>query len=158
MRPLAEAATALPPVAFRQGPGVLATAVLRYAPQLLASGRSLGQLTGPFSKVCASGLGLQGVLGVGVGRVPALQLHGGLMPPGLALQHLSLLAVPSSALAPHNLPSPALRCRRCWMARASRTPSSAAGSTCCRSCCQAWLLMAPLQVGIGAWWRDGKRL
>lgn len=51
MRPLAKAATALPPVAFRQDVGALRTALLRYAPHLLASAPSVGQLTGPFSKV-----------------------------------------------------------------------------------------------------------
>ena len=51
MRPLAAAATALPPVAFRQDAGALATAVLRYAPGLLASAGALPKLTGPFSRV-----------------------------------------------------------------------------------------------------------
>ena len=50
MRPLAAAATALPPIAFRQDWGVLRTALLRYAPHLLASGGAALQLTGPFSK------------------------------------------------------------------------------------------------------------
>lgn len=51
MRPLAAAATALPPVAFRQDAGAAITALLRYAPQLLSGGTAALQLTGPFSKV-----------------------------------------------------------------------------------------------------------
>lgn len=55
MRPLATAATALPPVAFRQDVGALRTALLRYAPHLLASGGSVGKLTGPFARVGFTG-------------------------------------------------------------------------------------------------------
>ena len=55
MRPLASAATMLPPVAFRQDLGVLRSAVLRYLPQLLQGGPAAVQLTGPFSKVGLAG-------------------------------------------------------------------------------------------------------
>ncbi|KAL4428146.1 hypothetical protein ABPG75_002235 [Micractinium tetrahymenae] len=51
MRPLAAAATMLPPVAFRQDAGALRTAALRYLPQLLSNGAGAMQLTGPFSKL-----------------------------------------------------------------------------------------------------------
>lgn len=51
MRPLAAAATMLPPVAFRQDAWALRTAALRYLPQLLANGAATSKLTGPFSKV-----------------------------------------------------------------------------------------------------------
>lgn len=51
MRPLAAAATMLPPVALRQDAWALRTAALRYLPQLLANGAATSKLTGPFSKV-----------------------------------------------------------------------------------------------------------
>ena len=51
MRPLAAAATMLPPAAFRQDLGVARTALLRYLPQLLSGGPAALKLTGPFSKV-----------------------------------------------------------------------------------------------------------
>ncbi len=59
MKPLAAAATALPPVAFRQDAGAAITALLRYAPHLLSGGAATLQLTGPFSKAnrFATGLG-----------------------------------------------------------------------------------------------------
>ncbi|KAL4858768.1 Prolycopene isomerase 1 [Chlorella vulgaris] len=51
MRPLADAAAMLPPVAFRQDAGAALTAVARYLPSLLSNGGGALKLTGPFSKV-----------------------------------------------------------------------------------------------------------
>lgn len=60
MRPLADAAAMLPPVAFRQDAGAALTAVARYLPSLLSNGGSALKLTGPFSKVGASGCVFRG--------------------------------------------------------------------------------------------------
>ena len=51
MRPLAKAATAVPPIAIRADPGVAVTAVARYLPRLLSGGPDALKLIGPFSKV-----------------------------------------------------------------------------------------------------------
>lgn len=51
MRPLAKAATAVPPIAIRADPGVALTAVARYLPRLLSGGPDALKLIGPFSKV-----------------------------------------------------------------------------------------------------------
>ncbi|KAL3135547.1 hypothetical protein ABBQ38_006025 [Trebouxia sp. C0009 RCD-2024] len=51
MRPLAKAATAVPPIAIRADPGVALTAVARYLPKLLSGGTNALKLIGPFSKV-----------------------------------------------------------------------------------------------------------
>ena len=51
MRPLAKAATAVPPIAIRADPGVALTAVARYLPKLLSGGPDALKLIGPFSKV-----------------------------------------------------------------------------------------------------------
>jgi hypothetical protein len=53
MRPLAKAATLMPPVAFRYDPGVLISAFGRYLPSLLSGGADAARLTGPYSKVGA---------------------------------------------------------------------------------------------------------
>ncbi|KIY99783.1 hypothetical protein MNEG_8176 [Monoraphidium neglectum] len=50
MKPLAKAATLLPPVAFRYDPGVLVSAIGRYLPKLLTGGPDALKLTGPFSR------------------------------------------------------------------------------------------------------------
>ena len=50
MRPLAKAATAVPPIAIRADPGVALTAVARYLPKLLSGGTDALKLIGPFSK------------------------------------------------------------------------------------------------------------
>ncbi|KAI8463200.1 MAG: hypothetical protein J3K34DRAFT_527188 [Monoraphidium minutum] len=54
MRPLAKAATVLPPVSFRYDPGVLVSSIGRYLPQLLSGGPDAMKLTGPFSKILDS--------------------------------------------------------------------------------------------------------
>lgn len=54
--PLAKAATALPPASIRLDPGVVVSALARYAPQLVASAGQLSQLTQPFSQVRGWGL------------------------------------------------------------------------------------------------------
>ena len=51
MRPLAKAATAVPPIAIRADLGVALTAVARYLPRLLSGGPDALKLIGPFSKV-----------------------------------------------------------------------------------------------------------
>ncbi|KAK9810598.1 hypothetical protein WJX73_003386 [Symbiochloris irregularis] len=51
MKPLAKAATALPPMAMRADPFVAVTALARYAPQLLSTGPAALKLLGPFSNV-----------------------------------------------------------------------------------------------------------
>lgn len=51
MRPLAKAATAVPPIAIRADPGVALTAVARYLPKLFSGGTDALKLIGPFSKV-----------------------------------------------------------------------------------------------------------
>ncbi|EFN55141.1 hypothetical protein CHLNCDRAFT_35537 [Chlorella variabilis] len=51
IRPLAVAATMLPPVAFRQDAGAAFTAIARYLPHLLSNGGAALKLSGPFSKV-----------------------------------------------------------------------------------------------------------
>ncbi|GBF96586.1 carotene isomerase [Raphidocelis subcapitata] len=51
MKPLARAATLLPPVAIRFDPGVVVSALGRYLPQLLSGGADALKLTGPFSKI-----------------------------------------------------------------------------------------------------------
>lgn len=51
MKPLAKAATVIPPVAFRYDPGVVVSALGRYLPQLVSGGPDALKLTGPFSKI-----------------------------------------------------------------------------------------------------------
>ncbi|PNW72273.1 hypothetical protein CHLRE_16g674950v5 [Chlamydomonas reinhardtii] len=51
MRPLAKAATMIPPAAFRYDPGALVTAIGRYLPSLLESGPNAAKLSGPFAGV-----------------------------------------------------------------------------------------------------------
>ena len=60
MKPLAKAATAVPPIAIRADPGVALTAVARYLPSLLSGGPTALKLTGPFSKVRTPLLSLLG--------------------------------------------------------------------------------------------------
>lgn len=50
MRPLARAATMVPPTAIRADAGVVLTALGRYLPEIVASGPSAGKLAGPFSE------------------------------------------------------------------------------------------------------------
>ncbi|GAX79935.1 hypothetical protein CEUSTIGMA_g7375.t1 [Chlamydomonas eustigma] len=51
MKPLARAASMIPPAAIRFDPGVLVSALRRYFGDVISSGPSALQLTGPFSKV-----------------------------------------------------------------------------------------------------------
>ncbi len=51
MRPLAKAATMLPPTAFRFDPGAAITVFARYLPQILTGGADGLKLLGSFKKV-----------------------------------------------------------------------------------------------------------
>lgn len=51
MRPLAKAATMLPPTAFRFDPGAAVTVFARYLPQILTGGTDGLKLLGSFKKV-----------------------------------------------------------------------------------------------------------
>eukprot|EP00884_Botryococcus_braunii_P015725 jgi/Botrbrau1/2836/Bobra.0125s0043.1 len=51
MKPLAEAASLMPPMAFRADPFVLATTLGRYFPYLLQSGLDALKLVGPFENI-----------------------------------------------------------------------------------------------------------
>jgi hypothetical protein len=52
MRPLAKAATMLPPTAFRFDPGAAITVLARYLPQIVTGGTDGLKLLGSFKKVC----------------------------------------------------------------------------------------------------------
>lgn len=110
----------------RYDPAVLLSAIFRNLPALASGGTDALKLTGPFSKVtcCCS------AAGCATCRAPAA--HSLLAPPARKpySYHCSRA---------HGLPQPT---RRCWTAWCP-TPSSATGSTCCPSCCQACRQTAP---------------
>lgn len=54
MRPLAKAATMLPPTAFRFDPGAAITVLARYLPQIVTGGADGLKLLGSFKKACTA--------------------------------------------------------------------------------------------------------
>lgn len=75
MRPLAKAATMLPPTAFRFDPGAAITVFARYLPQILTGGTDGLKLLGSFKKVilCSLGAPLLPAVRVSRGGVPAVR-------------------------------------------------------------------------------------
>lgn len=131
MKPLARAATLLPPVAFRFDPGVAVSAVGRYLPQLLTGGGDAMKLTGPFSKagpLCFGGPGGAALRAASLPGGRVASLWGWLIDWLRVWFGLGGVASSTVALNPHPaaLATGPLLLRRSWTAPC-RTPSSATG-------------------------------